>query len=418
MKTLTLIIQKTMLVIACFATTTAFASCEPANDPIDPNRAGDEFTIPDDGRVPSSVIPDEVRTLLEKVMPIYEGKTPPDIKGEYLADSKILTDSNYPPDEIGKSYFDQYFAFTKGANGKIRFDAEEHQFDLPVSDDSSDDVTVYLVGTGTQFTAWFIATGQTYEIYNRESMIISGTLTAAGIENFHLAFVMLEKGADPELILAPVNTYRLFKESDGMAAHREWLLDKTNRALIVNGPNEAWTSTERGEAYSFTGTGTFSKYTFGGGVWNYSGVGAYKLNGASLNLGAIDYPYSITSGSMKITMDGTEYTFARTKPFAAGKPDEALILPQGQAWVMNGENFKWGYIFNEDGTYGFYMGDEWTSPSSEGTWSTSGNRLTINQTDIGPQSYTYTVAGGTLTMRDAFGDESVYTAGAIPSGGQ
>jgi hypothetical protein len=167
-----LYLWRNVAIIACLAATAIFASCEKEEDPT--SGAGDEFTIPDDGKVPSTVIPDEIRALLETNMPIYSGKTPPDIKGEYLADSKILTGSNYLPDEIGKSYLDQYIAFTKGANGKIRYDAEERRFDLPVSDDTSDDVTVYLVGTGNQFTAWFIATEQTYEIYNKESTIISG----------------------------------------------------------------------------------------------------------------------------------------------------------------------------------------------------------------------------------------------------
>jgi hypothetical protein len=403
---------RNVAIIACLAATIIFASCEKEEDPT--SGAGDEFTIPDDGKVPSTVIPDEIRALLETNMPVYSGKTPPDIKGEYLADSKILTGSNYPPDEIGKSYLNQYIAFAKGTNGKIRYDAEERRFDLPVSDDSSDDVTVYLVGTGSQFTAYFIATGQTYEIYNKESTIISGTLTENGIEDFHLAFVMLEKGADPSSILVPVNTYRVFKENDALAVRQDWLSDKENRTLILNGADEAWTSAERNEAYVFTDIGTYTKYTLNNGIWSYSAIGSYKISGTSLTLNAVDYPFSITANSLKIKISSTEYTFARTKPFTAGQLDDALILPDGQAWIMTEQYGSSGYIFKADGTYGYYWGT-WTL-TSEGTWNTSGNSLIINQTGIGAQRYTYTVANGTLTIRNAFGDEYVYLQKSVPAG--
>ncbi|MDR2926847.1 MAG: DUF5018 domain-containing protein [Cytophagaceae bacterium] len=96
--------------------------------------------------------------------------------------------------------------------------------------------------------------------------------------------------------------------------------------------------------------------------------------------------------------------------------DANLILPDGQAWVMDGTGgTSSGYIFKGDGTYGYYWGT-WTL-TSQGTWSTSGNSLTINQTGVGAQRYTYTVANGTFTMKNAFGDEYVYLKKAAPSGG-
>jgi len=54
------------------------------------------------------------------------------------------------------------------------------------------------------------------------STLISGTLTSSGIINFHYAFVLLEKGSDPTNQLVPVNTYRIFKDSDGLAINNTW----------------------------------------------------------------------------------------------------------------------------------------------------------------------------------------------------
>ncbi len=404
--------RRTGAIVLCLAVTMTFASCDKGDDPA--GKPGDEFTIPDDGKVPSAVIPDEIRSLLEETMPIYEGVTPPDITGEYLADSKVLTASNYPPDKPGKGFLNQYIAFTKGTNGKIRYDAEEQRFGLPVSDDSSDDVTVYLVGTGNRFTAYFIATGDTYDIWNKESTIISGTLTENGIVDFQLAFVMLEKAADPSSVLVPVNTYRVLNESDGLAEREEWLSDRENRTLIINGSDEAWTNTDRNEAYAFTDIGTFTKYTLSNGVWSYNSIGSYSLKGTSLKLNAVDHPFSITSDNLKIKIDGTEYTFVRTKAFTPGELDEALVLPDGQAWI-NFDIVYSGYIFKADGRYAFYS-PNFSRIQSEGAWNTSGSSLIITQDGISPYRYTYSISGGKLTMTNPFGDVYEYTAGTAPMG--
>ena len=405
-------LRNVAMIIACLAATMFFAACEETDEPN--NGYESEFTIPDDGKVPSTVVPDEIRTLFERIMPLHSGKTPPNIKGEYFANSKILTGSNYPPDEIGKSYLNQYIAFTKGADGKIHYDAEEHRFDVPVSDDSSEDVTVYLVGAGNKFTAYFVATGQTYDIYNKESTIISGTLTENGIQDFHLAFVMLEKGADPANRLVPVNTYRIFKENDGLAARYDWLADRENRNAIINAADEAWTNANTNTAYIFLADGSYTQYTFDNNKWLLNGNGSYKINGKSLTLNAVSHPFSINGNSLKITVSGTEYTYTKTKPFSIGfEIDEELILPEGQAWVQNDITLS-GYIFKSDGTYSYHWGSNWT-PTSSGTWSAKGNTLTIIQTGISPYRYTYSVSGGKLTMTNPFGDVYVYNQMPIPN---
>jgi hypothetical protein len=94
--------------------------------------------------------------------------------------------------------------------------------------------------------------------------------------------------------------------------------------------------------------------------------------------------------------------------------DQNLILADGQVWAQkdNYGNYS-GYIFNSDGTYGYYWG-KWTLTSS-GTWSTSGNRITIIQTGISAQNYTYSVSGSAFTMKNAFGDEYVYQKMATPN---
>ena len=92
--------------------------------------------------------------------------------------------------------------------------------------------------------------------------------------------------------------------------------------------------------------------------------------------------------------------------------DEKLILPNGQAWVMQDVTTS-GYIFKSDCKYDYYDGT-WKL-QSDGTWSTSGNTLTIIQTGISPSNCTYSVSGGKLTMTTRFGDVYVYNQMAVPN---
>jgi len=91
--------------------------------------------------------------------------------------------------------------------------------------------------------------------------------------------------------------------------------------------------------------------------------------------------------------------------------DEKLVLPNGQAWVMQDITTS-GYIFKLDGTYGYYDGS-WQL-QSDGTWSTNGNTLTIVQTGISPNNVTYSVSDGKFTITTRFGDVYVYNQMPVP----
>ncbi|MDR0517479.1 MAG: hypothetical protein LBH25_10595 [Fibromonadaceae bacterium] len=89
---------------------------------------------------------------------------------------------------------------------------------------ASDNVTVEIVGSNNNFTAYFVTDGiDNNGIRTKQSVVISGTLTSSGISNFHYVFVMLEKGPDPQNKIVPVDTYRTFKDGDGLAKNYSWM---------------------------------------------------------------------------------------------------------------------------------------------------------------------------------------------------
>ncbi|MDR0964212.1 MAG: hypothetical protein LBM60_06325 [Clostridium sp.] len=98
-------------------------------------------------------------------------------------------------------------------------------------------------------------------------------------------------------------------------------------------------------------------------------------------------------------------SFSIVKGVLTGENDEALVSPDGQAWL---DEYDSGYIFNADGTFSYYA---FGMVSFEGTWYTSGT--TLNMTDDSPS--TYSVSGDTLTLVDYFGDAYDYTLKTIPS---
>ncbi len=169
------------------------------------------------GGPPSSVIPDAIREQFESLMPIYSGATPPDISGQYVSNPHTLvgsSDGDYSP---GYVFGDRYMAFFTGANGKVSYQGKQGS-----GTSASEEVIIEVIGSGNDFTAYLVTTGESGGIWNKMSVVISGTLTSSGISNFHYAFIMLEKD-DPQNELVDVNTYRIFKDGNGLAEKYTWL---------------------------------------------------------------------------------------------------------------------------------------------------------------------------------------------------
>jgi len=175
---------------------------------------------PRGGVVPLSVIPADIRDEFKASMPIFSGTTPPDISGQYVANPYILTSSSLSSDIPGTKYGDRFIAFIDNYNGNLSYRGKQSN-----SSGSSDNVVVEIVGSDNSFTAYFVSTGESGGIFIKTSVVISGTITTYGISNFHYGFIMLEKGYDPNNELVEVNTYRTFKDADGLAVRYEWLSD-------------------------------------------------------------------------------------------------------------------------------------------------------------------------------------------------
>ncbi len=179
---------------------------------------GNETLVLNEVNPIDEVISSEIRYELEQEMPIYNGSNPPNIEGVYLVSEAELLSSSLTDDSPGDVYIDLTLKFSDQDEEKNTLSYSEYQEEY--SEASSDDVLI--VGEGKNFTAYFTATGNSNNIYTKQATIISGTKTSTGIKDIYYAFVMLDKGSDPDNELVDEGTYRIFIDSDGLAKNSTW----------------------------------------------------------------------------------------------------------------------------------------------------------------------------------------------------
>ena len=85
----------------------------------------------------------------------------------------------------------------------------------------------FISGEGKNFTIFFNTIGTSYGIDTREALLLSGTKATGGIKNLRYAFVMVEKGDDPEGILMKEGVFRVFQDKDGMSYSDTWPISET-----------------------------------------------------------------------------------------------------------------------------------------------------------------------------------------------
>lgn len=177
---------------------------------------------PDAGEVDTrleSVVPSEYRAQLSKYMPIYDGVNPPNVEGVYLASPATLvfaSDGGYDP---GHNFEDYYYKFSNQNTKKNTVDYIKRNIDNSFNESSTG---AFVSGEGNNFTIFFNATGVASGISIKNASLVSGTMSAEGIKNLIWAFVMTEKGDDPENKLMKVGAFRVIKDNDGLAENTAW----------------------------------------------------------------------------------------------------------------------------------------------------------------------------------------------------
>ena len=157
-------------------------------------------------------------------MPLYTGTTPPKLELSYLI---------HPFETVFcEDYQNNQGGFAPGyiiSDHKVRFsnfDPKDNTVDYEDAGVSSSTIGegAFVSGSGNYFTAFFNTVGSALGISTKTALVISGIAIDGGIKNFHYAFVMVEKGDDPEGLLMKEGVYRIFKDSDGYSELTDWVM--------------------------------------------------------------------------------------------------------------------------------------------------------------------------------------------------
>ena len=163
------------------------------------------------------VIPEEIRDKMEPYIPIYDGTNPPDVTGTYLISPFVAVyceDGHYEP---GHKCVDVTIRFSNQDPVHNTLDYDSYD---AYSRDSGPGA--FISGTGENFSAFFDTEGQSFGIYTKMALVISGTISSKGIKDLYYAFVMVKKGDDPNHKLMNEGVFRVFKDSDGISVRSNW----------------------------------------------------------------------------------------------------------------------------------------------------------------------------------------------------
>ncbi len=203
------LVQLFLLVVTV---TFVFSSCKKDSDP-DPVINTTTFPTPISNIVPQSMV-DSLRAAGATV---NAGTTPPVVNGIYLMQPDSCIYDNSPGNFAGTLFSDYKFRFSNQDNSLFTIMVEQKA--IPSGTLSSTPVSTYISGNGNNFSIFLMrivtASGIPVEQFN----VLSGTLTAAGIQNLQNTLYIRSKGSDPGNIAPPAGTIRVFVNgASGLAA--------------------------------------------------------------------------------------------------------------------------------------------------------------------------------------------------------
>ena len=175
----------------------------------------------------NNLIPDSIITEMVNLgMPINRGETPPDITSAYFASPFILKASTILSDVPGFQFSDYTVTFYDQNNDNLSV-----KVDYLNGPESGTGLGGFIVGSDNKFSV-FAEVNSTYSGKNATLVhVISGTLTATGIQNLYFANFMLNNNGNPGGIWIEEGDGRVIYDSDGFSG-------KVTKAQAENHEND------------------------------------------------------------------------------------------------------------------------------------------------------------------------------------
>lgn len=181
------------------------------------------------------VVPGDIREELGEWIPIYNGVNPPVVEGTYYVEPLVTVhcqDEGNGGYEPGEEVAPMTIRFSNQNATVNTIDYEG----VSAGGSTGEGKGAFISGSGSNFTAFFNVVGSSSGIYTKTALVISGSKTSSGIANLYYAFVMVEKGDDPDGLLMKEGVFRVFKDEDGMSVNTTWA-GARSADIDVNGEN-------------------------------------------------------------------------------------------------------------------------------------------------------------------------------------
>jgi hypothetical protein len=161
----------------------------------------------------NNLIPDSIITkMVDLGMIINRGETPPVLNGTYFASPFVLKASNVPNDTPGYTFSDYSLTLFEQNNDNLSV-----KMDYYNGGESGTGIGGFVVGTNNKFTV-FAEVNSTYIGYTAKMVhVVSGTLTATGIEDLYFANFMLDNFDNLGGIWIAEGEGRIIYDSDGFS---------------------------------------------------------------------------------------------------------------------------------------------------------------------------------------------------------
>lgn len=192
-------------------------SCK-KNSPVKPNAGPLGSNYP--AALNAIVTPAMIATLESAGANIYDGLTPPVINGIYLFSPNYCTFDNSGYNLGGQLFSDFKFQFSNQDNNTSTVTVNFKDIDNPnyVWSDAASTAT-YISGNSGSFTVFSENTGVEQGVSTVTLSIVSGILLSDGdIQNLQWTQYWVSKGADPNNVVVPVGTTRIFEDWDGLSS--------------------------------------------------------------------------------------------------------------------------------------------------------------------------------------------------------
>ena len=191
----------------------------------------------EDNRI-DDVVPDDIQDKIDKYIPIYRGINPPNVEGAYRIDPMKAVycedegNGGYTPGTVVKSEDIRLYGQNK-INNTINFE----EYTVNGSGHALGE-GAFISGYDNYFTIFFNTIGESHNISTKTALVISGEKTSNGIKNLKYAFIMVDKGYDPEGVLMKKGVFRVFDDGDNISYPITWNHSSQAKAFAPIKSNE------------------------------------------------------------------------------------------------------------------------------------------------------------------------------------